>query len=461
MRMLMTAMLGFIALGVFLEPLQAAGPAPGNSVPNILVLLGDDWRWDSLGCAGSPVVKTPHLDRLAADGLRFTQCRVTTSICAVSRATILTGQHMARHTIDRFGKAIPPDAWKMTYPAQLRAAGYHLGFVGKYGVGKPRAEDFDFLRDYEGRHWINDSSGKQIHVTEKNTRDAMEYLQTRPKDRPFCLSVSYFAPHAEDRAPEQYLPQPMSAKWYEGVTIPTGELVSEAAFRALPPFLADEANEGRIRWRKRFDTPAKYQQFMTNYFRLISEVDDSIGRLITELKNQGIYENTLILFTGDNGYFHGERGLADKWYPYEEALRVPLIIHDPRIPASMRGQTRDEMVLNLDIAPTLVAAAQRPIPSVMQGNDLAALYSIPSNMRWRQEFYYQHPTISSKTRIPSSEAVVTRQAKLIRYPEWNYEQLFDLCRDPHELRNLISEAGVRLQREALEAALTRLRREAE
>ena len=409
--------------------------------PNILFLLADDWRWDTIGCAGNSVVKTPHLDALAAEGVRFTQCRVTTSICCVSRASLLTGQHMARHGIDRFGKPITPETWAKTYPALLKSAGYYSGFVGKYGVGKPRMEDFDFLRAYEGIHWMLDGKGAKIHVTEKNARDSLEFLKDRPTGKPFCLSVSFFAAHAEDRAPEQYLPQPWSAKFYENTTIPVPTTASETFFRALPSFLSNDKNEGRVRWKKRFDTPEKFQTYMKNYYRLVTETDDAIGRILAELKRQNALENTLIVFTGDNGYFHADRGLADKWYPYEEALRVPLIIRDPRAPKSRIGTTRNEMVLNIDIPPTLVAAAGAPVPVEMQGRELSPLYLAEAAPKWRDEFYYQHPTIGNKDRIPSSESVVRRDLKYNVYPEFQYEQFFDLKADPLEEKNLVGEAS--------------------
>src|SRR5262249_51024103 len=199
------AILSAVALG-FLCP-DARAEEPPRPL-NILFLLGDDWRWDTLGCAGNPVVKTPHLDALAADGVRFTQCRVTTSLCCTSPATLLSGQHMARHTTHRFGVPLSPEAFARTYPAILKANGYWTGFVGKFGVGKIPDGGFDFQRSYEGVHWMPDGAGGKIHVTEKNARDTLEVLKDRPKDKTFCLSVSFFAPHDEDRAPEQYPPQP-------------------------------------------------------------------------------------------------------------------------------------------------------------------------------------------------------------------------------------------------------------
>ncbi|HJZ57136.1 MAG TPA: sulfatase [Gemmataceae bacterium] len=444
------AILSAVALG-FLCP-DARAEEPPRPL-NILFLLGDDWRWDTLGCAGNPVVKTPHLDALAADGVRFTQCRVTTSICCTSRATLLSGQHMARHTIDRFGVPLSPEAFARTYPAILKANGYWTGFVGKFGVGKIPDGGFDFQRSYEGVHWMPDGAGGKIHVTEKNARDTLEFLKDRPKDKPFCLSVSFFAPHAEDRAPEQYLPQPWSAKLYEGVKVPVPKTATEEHFKKLPPFLATDLNEGRVRWKKRFDTPEKFQTTMINYYRMASEVDAAIGRLVEELKAQGVYENTLIVFTGDNGYFHGEHGLADKWYPYEESLRVPLIVRDPRLPRARRNATRDPTVLNIDIAPTLLAAAGAKVPAGMQGEDVAPFYLAQKPPAGRTEFYYQHPVILGKDRIPQSEAVVRREVKYAYWPDYQYEELFDLKADPLEEKNVASDPAYAGKRAELRKAL--------
>lgn len=416
----------------------AEAGAPAAAPMNVIVIVGDDHRWDSLRVAGNDVIHTPNLDALAAGGVRFTQARVTTSICMTSRASILTGQLMSRHGIDRFGKALSPEQFADTYHGQLRAAGYWTGFVGKYGVGGARPEDFDFLRSYEGRHWM-ERGGQRLHVTEFNRRDALEFLEQRPTDRPFLLSLSFFAPHAEDAAPQQYLPQDWSAEPYRDAVVPQSNLANEAALQSLPPFLADDANEGRVRYRWRFDTPERYQEYMIRYFRLITEVDAAIGDLMAMLRQQGIAERTLVVFIGDNGYFHADRGLADKWYPYEQALRVPLVIHDPRLPTPRRGLTRDELALNIDVAPTVLAACGVPIPPAMQGADLAPLYLAAEPPAWREEFFYEHPTITRRERIPGSIGLIRRDLKYVRWPEWEHEQLFDLRQDPDELTNLVDD----------------------
>ena len=420
----------------FSLPYAAATQKPPAPPPNVVVLVIDDTRWDSIGAAGNRIVRTPRLDRLAAEGVRFAQARVTTSICMVSRATLLTGQYMSRHGIDQFGKPLTPEAFATTYPGLLRSAGYWTGYVGKYDVGAARPSDFDFLRTYQGRHWLEGAGGERVHVTEQNARDSLDFLRARPKDKPFLLSVGYFAAHAEDAAKEQYLPQDWSAAAYRGVKVPPSPLGGAKFLDALPPFLSADANEGRVRFKWRFDTPERYQDYMIRYYRLITEVDAAVGRLVDELKAQGVYDNTLIVFIGDNGYFHGDRGLADKWYPYEQALRVPLIVRDPRLPVGRRGRTSERLALNIDIAPTIVSAAGVAVPERMQGKDLSPLYLAGRAPAWRDEFFYEHPTITSRDRIPSSQAVVRRDWKYISWPEFDYEQLFDLKKDEQEVTNL-------------------------
>ena len=411
-------------------------PGKASQPLNIVLLLIDDVRWDALGAAVNRIVRTPRIDELARDGVRFEHARVTTSICMVSRATLLTGQYMSRHGVTAFGREIPPAAFAHTFPAVLRRAGYWSGYVGKYGVGQPRTGDFDFLRAYEGTHWIAGPTGERIHVTEKNARDSIDFLRARPMHRPFSLAVGFFAAHAEDRSREQYLPQDWSAKFYEGVKIPPPLRGHREYMAALPLFLSNEANEARVRYRRRFDTPESYQSYMTRYYRLITEVDDGVGRIIDELRAQGVYDSTLIVFTGDNGYFQGDRGLADKWYPYDESIRVPLVVRDPRLSPRRRGMTLGQFALNIDVAPTIIAAAGRPVLERMQGEDLSPLYLRSRMPAWRHQFFYEHPTVLGKDRIPSSQAVIDKAWKYIEWPEFDYQQLFDLEHDPGEIRNL-------------------------
>jgi len=438
---------------------SAAGA--GDKPLNFVILYADDWRFDTLGAAGNPIVETPHLDRMAARGFRFTEACVTTSICGVSRASLLTGQWMSRHGNRGFAMFDTP--WEETLPGLLRANGYHVGHVGKWHCGKFPAEHFDFGRSYQGTHWMKRPDGSRVHITRRNEEDALEFLATRPADKPFFLKVSFFAPHAEDHHPEQYLPQPESMERYRDVTIPIPPLANETALRNLPPFLQQEANEGRVRFHWRFDTPEKFQRMMKNYYRLCSEVDDACGRILRQLEEEGLLDSTIVLFTGDNGYYHADRGLADKWYPHQESIRVPLIVHDPRQPAGSRGGTNDDFVLNVDIAPTLLAAAGIRPPDTMQGRDFSALYRAAGDAApaaWRGEFLYEHGTISNKNRIPSSQAVVRKEVKFTHWPEHDYDELFDLRSDPLEQNNLVKDPAQAELVRALRARLDELLAEA-
>ena len=456
---LITALVLTLTTGLWSEETGAA-PRDSRQPLNIVLLVLDDVRWDSLGAAGNSIVRTPRIDRMAKEGVRFAQARVTTSICMVSRATLLTGQYMSRHGITAFGRPIAPDAFANTFPGLLRRAGYWTGYVGKYGVGTPREADFDFLRAYEGTHWLAGPDGGRIHVTEKNARDSIDFLQARPMDKPFSLVVGFFAAHAQDNAPEQYLPQDWSARFYDGVKIPPPLRGDAKYLAALPPFLANEANEGRVRYHWRFDTAERYQAYMTRYYRLITEADAAIGRIVDELQTQGVYDHTLIIVIGDNGYFQADRGLADKWYPYEESVRVPLIVRDPRLPTGKRGLRRDQLALNLDVAPTLIAAARLPIPTVMQGQDLSPLYLQARPPAWRDEFLYEHPTVLGRDRIPSSLAVIRRDWKYVEWPEFDYPQLFNLKDDPGEIRNLAGNPSFATQQTGMRQRLEAWRQRA-
>ena len=246
---------------------------------NILLLYGDDWRHDSLGSASDGLVKTPFLDKLATQGIRFTHNCVTTSVCWVSRATLYTGQYVSRHKSTEPMKPEFYQGWNKTFPYLLREAGYYFGHVGKWHFKdyeefvKPQ---LDWERFYYGSHWFPTPNG-QIHTTKLNEKDAIEFLRERPKDKPFCLTVCFFTPHAQDDDPKQYLPQNESMALYVNDTIPIAPSATDEAWKKMPKFFVD-INEGRNRFFWRFDTPEKYQTMMKNYYRLISEIDSTSGK---------------------------------------------------------------------------------------------------------------------------------------------------------------------------------------
>jgi arylsulfatase A-like enzyme len=416
------------------------------SRPNFILLLVDDLRWNTLGFMGDRAVQTPHLDRLAKQAVVFRNAFVTTSICCVSRASILTGQWEKRHRIVGFDTPLSPAQWAETYPALLRKAGYRTGFVGKFGVGAAKhvaamSEAFDFWRGRPGQggDFFEKNDPARTHATARFGNEALDFLASCNAEQPFCLSVSFNAVHARDGQPREFEPDPRDEALYAGTDLPVPPLATDAAFQRLPAFV--QASEGRRRWKMRFDTPEKAQQIIRDYYRLITGVDREVGRLVEELEKRGLAHNTVILFTSDNGFALGDRGMADKWFAYEEDIRVPLFIYDPR----QASRTVDALVLNVDLAPTMLELARLPIPEAVQGRSLFQhLRGEQPAAEWRTDFFYEHHSVPAK--IPPVEGIRTARWKYIRWlpgaghPE-PVEELYDLQGDPLEERNLVGEAG--------------------
>lgn len=417
---------------------------------NILLLYADDWRHDTLGAASSnrsSVIKTPFLDDLARHGVRFRYNCVTTSICWISRATLNTGQFYSRHKQRLLSSPVfYYEYWNDTYPGLLRNHGYYLGHVGKWHQDKLPTSKFDFWREYYGHHWIPDPNveGGKVHVTKKNEKDAIDFLKGRPRKKPFCLTVAFFATHAEDHDPSYpWKPQPQSMNLYVNDTIPTAPSANEEAWDSMPPFF-DERNEARKRWHNRFDTKTRFQEVMKNRYRMATEVDATSQAIVRELENQGVLNDTLIIFTADNGFFQAEHGLSDKFYPHQESIRVPLIIRDPRMSKGFIGTTNDAFTLSIDLAPTIVSAAGITVPARMQGRDISTLYREEGIRElkaspWRDEFFYELPLLDYPAyQICPSEALVRKDFKLINWTSQMQHQLFDLKNDPWELTDIIN-----------------------
>ena len=409
---------------------------------NFVFILTDDQRFDAMGCAGNRIIQTPNIDRLAQNGVLFRKHFVTTSICCVSRASIFTGQYERRHGVGDFATPLTPAQWKRTYPALLRAAGYRTGFIGKFGVGDAKsiaskAGDFDFWRGKPGQagEWfIDPKDPTQTHATARFGNDALDFLDGCSTTQPFCLSISFNAPHSRDGKPREFQPDPRDESLYATIQIPVPKTAADEFFQRLPEFA--RKSEGRRRWEKRFATPEMFQQTMRDYYRLISGIDREVGRIVAKLAERGLAENTVVIFTSDNGWFAGERGMADKWLMYEESIRVPLVIYDPRLPRSQRGRKVDSMTLNLDFAPTLLGMAGVPVPNGMQGRSLEPLLRGKTSSNWRKDFFYEHhydPKI-----IPPSEGIRTERWVYLRWlpPNPESEELYDIRADPLERKNL-------------------------
>lgn len=409
--------------------------------PNIIFVLTDDMRWDAMGCVGNRIIQTPSLDRLAAEGVVFRNAFCTTSICAVSRASFLTGQYASRHGIRGFDTPFSAKAFAETFPALLHKSGYRTAFVGKWGLGGPLPRDqYDFWDGFSGQgRYVEENDPK--HLTGKIGDKALRFLDESPGDQPFLLCVSTKAPHVQDGAPKPFQPDPRFDSLYTNVAIPVPETATAEAFEALPEFT--RRSEGRIRWGQRFATPEMYQNSVKNYYRLITGVDDVVGRILAKLDELKLADNTVIVFTSDNGFFLGERGLAGKWLMYEESIRLPLVIRHPKLARVAGREKVDEMALTIDVAPTILDFAGVNTPSVMQGKSLKPLMQGPAK-QWRNEWFYEHH-YGHRGRIPRTEGVRTTRWKYTRYLDSGplYEELFDIESDPLETRNLAADAQQR------------------
>jgi len=461
----------------------AAVGRPAGRRPNILLLFTDDQRADTMGCAGNAAIQTPETDRLAADGVRFRNAFVTTSICCVSRVSVLTGQYARRHGIHDFAAPLSDAAMAQTYPMLLKKAGYYTGFIGKWGIAANNIKlvnragaTFDYWAG--GSHQTNfwheadcpfvthsgvgdgklknictcppDSRGARgvgvrigrknienpVHLSTKVIPDKVDqFLRSRDKDRPFCLSISFKAPHGPWSDWD-----PTFKDLYEDDKLPVPKTAAPEAIAAKPAFLRQSL--GSPGGKRLAEDHARLRAQIGHYYRLISTVDASIGKVREALEAHGVADNTVIIFSSDNGHFLGEHGLMGKWLMYEESIRVPLIIHDPRLPASTRGQTCDELALNIDFAPTMLAAAGIAVPRKMQGRNLMPLLRNP-RAKLREDFFYEHHYRSKAHRIERTEGVRARRWKYIRYIDHEpaCEELYDVQADPMETRNLAGEAA--------------------
>jgi arylsulfatase len=410
---------------------------------NVMLFYPDDWRHDTIGAAKTQPVQTPFLDQLSSEGIRFTQNAVTTSICWISRATLFTGQYFSRHRSQFLMGPVFYDAWNESFPHTLQQNGYYTGHVGKWQfTGYDKVQKmFNWTSLYEGRHWY-DIDQQPMHSTTRDEQESIRFLRERPKDVPFFVTTAFYAPKALDGAAEQHNPMNKTEHMYDNVTVPL-PVDPEQAFLKLPYFMQENwyRLEARQRYIKRFNfnVTGKFERFQKKYYRMITEVDEAIKNIVDELERQGILNETVIIFTTDNGLFHAEHGLAGKWFPFQESIRVPLIIKDPRMSPDKIGTLEDAFTLNIDLASTILSAAGLAPNFRMQGQDIADLYLRPDGKTtWRKEFFYEHPTILGKDRIPESSALVRKDFKYMEWPQHNYRQLFDLKNDPLEHNDIVN-----------------------
>jgi N-acetylglucosamine-6-sulfatase len=436
--------------------------------PNIVFVITDDQRWDSLGVTGHPFARTPNIDRLAREGALFRNFFATTPLCSPSRASFLTGQYARAHKVtnnDRVGlDAISHTL--MTFPRRLREAGYETAFIGKWhmGLDDSRRPGFDTWISFKGQGVYLDPvvnvDGRQRqldgHMTDWLNRWALEFVR-RPRRKPFLLYLSHKALHTP------YLPAKRHEALYAGA-------------RYVPPPSADDGLSGKPVLRRAVETPdwwalegvapeppesrrgrgADRDSVVRDQLRTLAAVDEGVGALVRALERTGQLDNTVFVYTSDNGYLLGEHGQFDnKRFAYEESIRVPFIIRYPRLVS--RGTKIDALALNVDVAPTLLElAGAEPLEKVHGRSLLPLLRGRPA--AWRESFLAEYFLEKVAPRAPAWRAVRTARWKYIHYPELEgMDELYDLGSDPREMRNLIGDPASQPALGEMKAELERLR----
>lgn len=416
--------------------------ARADDRPNIVFFFTDDQTTSTLGCYGNPIVQTPHIDGLAKRGTRFENAFVSHPICWVSRTTILTGLVGRSYGTSANPDQARADAVETLYSDILRKHGYRTGYFGKWHAKMPpgyrREAHFDEFEAI-GRNpfYKKQPDGSLRHETELIVDRGIKFLENHPQGQPFALNMWFNACHAEDgdrRPGIGHFPWPFAVDaMYSDADVYPPKLNDPQIFAAQPDFLRTTINRERYFWR--WNTEQKYQTNMRAYFRMVSGIDGAIGRFLEALEKAGLAENTIIVYSADNGYHMGNRGFAGKWSHYEEAIRVPLIVADPRVETKQRGQVTDAMALNLDLPATFLDWAGAEVPERYQGRSLKPVVASGKPSDWRTETFHEHFAV--RNRIPAYEGLRTERFKYVRYfDHGNHEFLHDLVNDPDELVNL-------------------------
>jgi arylsulfatase A-like enzyme len=457
--------------------------------PNLLFIMSDDHASHAISAYGSAINQTPHLDRIAAEGMRMDAVFCTNSICTPSRAAILTGTYNHVNGVTTLDTLMDDSLW--TFPQALQAAGYHTALFGKWHLGHGPGHDprgFDVWAVLPGQgHYHNpvmlehqrDGSSPTVverwgYVTDVITDDCLRFLDELDDDRPFALFCHHKAPH------RHWEPDAAHARMYEDVSIPEPatfrddlttrpEVVRAVRMRMMdldpwrdlksfPPDGMTEEEE--VSWR--------YQRYIKDYVRVVASIDDNVGRLLDRLHADGLAEDTIVVYTSDQGFFLGDHGWFDKRLMYEASIAMPFLIRYPRLVTA--GSTNDDIVVNVDFAPTFLDLADVEVPAHVQGRSFASLLRGATPPDWPTSMYYRYwMHRDSVHQAPAHYGVRTRTHKLIAYyndplglpgcrgpvdpPAW---ELYDLSKDPHETRNLIDDVSCRAVRDALVAELTHL-----
>jgi arylsulfatase A-like enzyme len=472
-----------------------AADAPNR--PNIVFIFSDDHAYQAISAYGHPakLVDTPNIDRIAKQGVRFDRCLVPNSICGPSRATVLTGKYshingFYNNTNSRF------DGSQVTFPKLLQAAGYQTAIVGKWHlVSDPTGFDYWHILPGQGVYYNPPmrKNGQQAkhegYTTDLITDFSLEWLKTRDKAKPFVLMCQHKAPHREWCPATRHLGHDNDRKYPEPDTLfddyagrglaertqdmtiaktmndvdlklkPPGYLTAEqrkawdAYYEPRNKAFREAKLEGKdlVRW--------KFNRYMHDYLGCIKAVDESVGRLLDYLDKEGLAENTIVVYSSDQGFYLGEHGWFDKRWIFEESLRTPLLVRWPGV--TKPGSVCTDMVSNLDFAPTFLEAAGLPVPAEVQGKSLVPVLNGQTPSDWRKSFYYHYYEHPGPHSVRRHYGIVTDRYKLVRFyePGADYWELFDRKTDPKELTSVYGKPEYAAAQKELGAELARLRKE--
>jgi arylsulfatase A-like enzyme len=441
---------------------------------NVIFILTDDHRFDFMGFTGKvPWLKTPNMDRLAKEGSWFKNTFVTTALCSPSRASILTGLYSHSHTV--VDNQAPDPEHLIFFPQYLQKSGYQTGFFGKWHMGNdtdaPRP-GFDHWESFKGQGlYYNPTlniNGKQVsykdstYITDLLTNHALDWMESRDRTKPFFLYLSHKAVHAEFNPASRHagmykdaaisLPPSFGTSDVQvaGKTLKDNNIRREAG--PIKP-LQGEAYYGKGRtpdWQKMqreswhgvdhmYHGAINFDDFYRRYCETLLGVDESIGKLLQYLDDEGLASSTLVIYMGDNGFSFGEHGLIDKRHFYEESVKVPFLIRCPELFAG--GKVMEPMIQNIDVAPTILEVAGIQKPAQMHGRSILPLLS-SKEVKWRDKIFYEYYWEYDFPQTPTMHGVRTDRYKLIRYHGiWDTNEFYDLQEDPYEMNNLIGSEG--------------------
>jgi arylsulfatase A-like enzyme len=465
--------------------------------PNIVFIFSDDHAYQAISAYGDArkLLETPNIDRIAKAGVRFDRCLVPNSICGPARATILTGKYNHLNGFPNNSNSTFDPAQR-TFPKLLKGAGYQTALVGKWHlVSDPQGFDFWQILPGQGVYYNPPmiKMGERLQVpgytTDIITDLSLDWLKTRDKSKPFLLMAQHKAPHREWAPPLRHLgfdkdrvyPEPPTLfddYANRGIAERDQDMTIEKTMNdrdlklATQPGLTDEQRKAwdayyeprnakfraanlkgkdLVRW--------KYQRYMHDYLATVKAVDDSVGRILDYLDREGLAENTIVVYSSDQGFFLGEHGWFDKRWIYEESVRTPLLVRWPGV--TKAGTINKDLVSNLDYAETFLDAAGVSIPPDMQGRSLVSILRGQKPADWRTAFYYHYYEWPTPHRVRPHYGVVTDRYKLVRFYATgeDYWELFDREKDPLELKNFYADPAYAKTKAELEKEITRLRKE--